>query len=341
MAQRNAQLDWLVFAALGIAWGSSYLFIKIGVETLAPFTLVAGRLAIGTAVLAAVLRLSHQRLPRSRGVYGHLVVVALLGIVIPFSLITWGEQSIDSALAAILNGSVPLFAIVLAALVLPDEPITVNRLVGLLIGFGGVVALTTPDLRAGMGGSLLAELALIGSAVAYAASGVYARRFVRNIPPLTNAFLEVGFAFVITFGLAAAFGHPLATQLQPSSVLAVVWLGLVGSGLAYLAFFWLLSRWGATRTSMVAYLLPVVGIMLGVLVRHETVTTVTLLGTVMVIGGVALANSRYGHRRLVGRGVAPSTPPMEASTVGPGSAGRAVETQSEASPAGGRAQAPR
>ena len=109
MAQRNAQLDWLIFVALGIAWGSSYLFIKIGVETLAPFTLVASRLAIGTAVLALVLRLSRQGLPRRRSVYGHLVVVALLGIVIPFSLITWGEQSIDSALAAILNGSVPLF----------------------------------------------------------------------------------------------------------------------------------------------------------------------------------------------------------------------------------------
>src|SRR5437879_1243063 len=111
MVPRNPQLDWLIFAALGIAWGSSYLFIKIGVETLEPFTLIAGRLAIGTAVLAAVLRVSGQGLPRSRSVYGHLVVMALVGVVIPFSLITWGEQSIDSAFAAILSGSGPLFAI--------------------------------------------------------------------------------------------------------------------------------------------------------------------------------------------------------------------------------------
>jgi drug/metabolite transporter (DMT)-like permease len=340
MTQRNAQLDWLIFAALGIAWGSSYLFIKIGVETLEPFTLIAGRLAIGTAVLAVVLRLSGQGLPRSRSVYGHLVVMALVGVVIPFSLITWGEQSIDSALAAILNGSVPLFAIVLAALVLSDEPITVNRLVGLLVGFGGVVALTAPDLRAGFGGSLLAELALIGSAVAYAASGVYARRFVRDVPPITNAFLEVGFAFVITLALAAAFGHPLRTHLEPSSVLAVIWLGLVGSGLAYLAFFWLLSRWGATRTSMVAYLLPVVGIALGVLVRHETVTLLTVLGAGMVIGGVALANSRYGHRRLIGRS-APPAEPGAPFTSGPGSAARSGAAPQEASAAADRAAAPR
>jgi len=340
MAQRNAQLDWLIFVALGIAWGSSYLFIKIGVETLEPFTLIAGRLAIGTAVLAVLLRLSGQGLPRSRSVYGHLVVIALVGVVIPFSLITWGEQSIDSALAAILNGSVPLFAILLAALVLPDEPITVNRLVGLLIGFGGVVVLTSPNLRGGINSSLLAELALIGSAVAYGASGVYARRFVRDVPPLTNAFLEVGFAFVISLALAVAFGNPLATHLQPSSVLAVVWLGLVGSGLAYLAFFWLLSRWGATRTSMVAYLLPVVGIVLGVLVRHEAVTLLTVLGAGMVIGGVALANSRYGHRRLIGRGAAPA-PPAAAPTSEPGSAARSGAAPQDASQAADRAPAPR
>jgi drug/metabolite transporter (DMT)-like permease len=339
VAQRNAQIDWLIFAALGIAWGSSYLFIKIGVETLAPFTLVASRLAIGMAVLALVLRLSRQGLPRRPSVYGHLVVVALLGIVIPFSLITWGEQSIDSALAAILNGSVPLFAIVLAALVLPDEPITVNRLVGLLIGFGGVVLLTSPNLRAGLSSSLVAELALIGSAVAYGAAGVYARRYVRDVPPLTNAFLEVGFAFVISLGLAVAFGNPLATHVEASTVLAVVWLGLVGSGLAYLAFFWLLSRWGATRTSTVAYLLPVVGLALGMVVRHELVTPLTLVGTAMVLSGVALANSRYGQRRLIGRRAA-AAPPAAAATSGPGSAARAAGPQ-EASPAADRAPAPR
>jgi drug/metabolite transporter (DMT)-like permease len=339
MANRKARIDWLIFAALGIAWGSSYLFIKIGVETLAPFTLVAARLAIGTMVLSLVLRLSRQRLPRQVSVYGHMVVVALLGIVIPFSLITWGEQSIDSALAAILNGSVPLFAIVLAALVLPDEPITINRLVGLLIGFGGVVVLTAPNLRAGQSSSLIAELALIGSAFAYGASGVYARRFVRDIPPLTNAFLEVGFAFVISLAVAFLFGKPLATQVEPSTVLAVVWLGLVGSGLAYLAFFSLLSRWGATRTSTVAYLLPVVGLVLGVLVRHEPVTLLTLIGTAMVLSGVALANSRYGQRRLIGR-ASISEAPAVATTTGPGSAA-GTAAPSEASRAADTAPAQR
>jgi drug/metabolite transporter (DMT)-like permease len=236
-------------------------------------------------------------------------VVGLLGIVIPFSLITWGEQTIDSALAAVLNGTVPLFAIVLAALVLADEPITLNRLTGLAIGFAGVVVLTAPGLQDGFGGSLPGQLALIGASISYAAAGVYARRTVRDVPPLTSAFLEVTFAFVVTLVLAILFCSPWATGLGWEAIGSVVWLGLIGSGLAFLAFFFLLNRWGATRTALVAYLLPVVGIVLGAVVLREAITLPMLAGTALIIGGIALANSRYGHRRLLGRRADPTVQP--------------------------------
>jgi drug/metabolite transporter (DMT)-like permease len=306
MPRRSTPIEWVVFAALGFAWGSSYLFIKIGVETLTPFTLVAGRTAIGAAVLGVVLWLSRERLPRTRAAYGHMLVVAVLGIALPFSLITWGEQTIDSALAAILNATVPLFAIVLAAIVLTDEPITINRLVGLLVGFGGVVMITSPSFSAGLAGSIPGELALIGASVSYGAAGVYARRTVRDLPPLTSAFLEVGLAFLVIVILAFGLENPLGTHVQASTILAVTWLGLIGSGLAFLGFFFLLGRWGATRTSMVAYVLPVVGIVLGVTVRQETVSLPVLGGMALIIGGVALANSGFGHRRLIGRRAASS-----------------------------------
>ena len=301
MADRTGWVDWLVFLALGFMWGSSYLFIKIGVETLTPFTLIALRLGIGLIVLATVVALAREPLPRSPRIYGHLVVMSVISIALPFYLITTAEQSTDSALAAIINGSVPLFTIVIAALALHDEPITVNRLVGLMVGFVGVVVLVSRGLggaRAGDG--LYGELALVGSSISYAAGAVYARRNMRGLRPMIPALFQVAFAFLITATLAVALERPLATVVRPDTVLAVVWLGVLGSGLAYLAFFRLLAHWGATRTTLVAYLLPIVGIVLGALVLNEQVDARIFIGTALVIGGVALVNSRYGRRALFG-----------------------------------------
>lgn len=301
----RSRSDWIIFGALGFFWGSSYLFIKIGVETLTPFTLIAGRLAVGCALLAVVLFAAREPLPRDRRVYGHLVMMGILNIAIPFSLITWGEQSIDSALASIITASVPLFTIVIASVVLIEEPITLNRLVGLLVGFGGVVLLTTPSLGTGAGGSLTGDLAMIGASISYAAGNVYARHNVRGLRPMVQAFFQVFFALVIILILAFTVERPLSLSWTGSAIFAVVWLGLLGSGLAYLCFFRLLARWGSTRSSMVAYLLPVVGIALGFLVLHETIDIRVLLGAALIVGGVALVNSPFGQRRLFGRRATP------------------------------------
>lgn len=302
----TSRLDWLLFIALGGMWGSSYLFIKFGVdEGLTPFTLIAMRLGIGLILLVAVVALARERLPRDGRIYGHLVVMSLVNIVIPFFLITSAEKTVDSALASIINATVPLFAIVIAAFVLQDEPLTVNRLVGLAVGFVGVVILTRGSL--GSGGDLVGQLALLGSALSYGAGAVYARRNMRGIRPMIPALFQVGFAFVISAALALVLEHPLALTITPKAWFSVVWLGILGSGLAYLVSFRLLARWGATRTSMVAYLLPVVGITLGVSLGDETIGLAVIVGTLLVVGGVALANSRLGNRRLFGR-----TPPVEA-----------------------------
>jgi len=299
----TSRLDWLIFLALGLMWGSSYLFIKIGVETLEPFTLIALRLGIGLSVLAAVVLLAREPLPRSPRVYGHLVVMSIINIALPFFLITTAEQSTDSALAAIFAATVPLFVIVIAAFFLHDEPITPGRLAGLAIGFAGVVIIVSPSFAAAVpGSSPYGAIALIGSSISYAVGAVYTRRNVRELRPMIAAAFQVGFAFVSTAALALVLERPFETVVRPDTVISVVWLGILGSGLAYLAFFRLLGRWGATRTSMVAYLLPVVGIVLGVLVLSEQMDIRILLGTALVLGGVALVNSRYGQRRLFGRG---------------------------------------
>jgi drug/metabolite transporter (DMT)-like permease len=310
MTSRTSALDWILFIALGFMWGSSYLFIKIGVETFEPFTLIALRLAIGLMLLVAVVAVAREPLPRTGRMYGHLLFMAVFNIVVPFFLITWAEQSVESALASILNATVPLFAVVIASLVLADEPITVNRLIGLIIGFAGVVVVTSRGLS-GAGGDVAAEIALIGSSVSYAVGAVYARRNVRGLRPMIPAVFQVGIAFAITATLALVLEDPLGVDLVTvpvfslgilgNPIFAVVWLGLLGSGLAYLTFFRILQRWGATRTSMVAYLLPVFGIALGALVLAEPIDARVILGTALILGGAALVNSRYGTRRIFGR----------------------------------------
>jgi drug/metabolite transporter (DMT)-like permease len=308
MLARPARSDWLLLLALGFMWGTSYVFIRRGVETLPTFTLIAARLGIGLLLLASVVRLAREPLPRSPRIYGHLVVMAVVNIVLPFALITTAERSVDSNLAAILNGSVPLVVIVLAALVLHDEPLTVNRLAGLLVGYLGVVVLVSHDLFAATGqSSLEGELALIGSTICYGAGAVYARHTMRGLRPMIPALFQVGFAFVISSLVALLAEDAPAVAWTANAVIAVVWLGVLGSGLAYLVNFRLLARIGATRTSLVAYLLPVVGIISGALMFNEQVDARVIGGTVLILAGVALVNSRYGQRRLFGRTPPPAT----------------------------------
>ena len=300
---RSNPLPWFLFLALGAMWGSSYLFIKLGVESLQPWQLIATRLAIGAIVLwVIVIGLARQRLPRDARTYGHLVVMSVLNITAPFFLITWAEQSVDSALASIINGAVPLFVVVPAAMFLRDEPITLNRLIGLPLGFVGVVLLVVEDLGVG-GSNALGALALLTSTALYGLGNVYARLNVRHLPSMVPALLQVSFALIWSTVLMFAFeGPPSIEALTPTAIVSVGWLGVFGSAFAYLAYFRLLSEWGANRTSLLAYLLPIVGIGLGVVVRDESLDAFVVLGTACILAGIAIANSRRGRRRLWGRG---------------------------------------
>lgn len=320
MDTRGSRIDWLIFVALGFFWGSSYLFIKIGVDHgLQPFTLIMFRLLIGLVLLGAVVAVAREPLPREPRMYGHLFVMGVINVAIPFSLITFAEQTVDSSLAAVINGAVPLFVIVIAALFLKGETVTVNRLVGLAIGFVGVAILVGIDITDFSSANTIGELALLGATISYAIGNVYAKAHVHGLRPMIPAVFQVFFGLLVTGVLAFAIERPLAVAWVPESLFAVVWLGLLGSGLAYLCYFRILQHWGATRTSMVAYLLPVVGIGLGALVLSEPVSASTLIGTVLVIGGIALVNSRYGTRPLFNQGI---PPPAGRDAAAPTSASR-------------------
>jgi drug/metabolite transporter (DMT)-like permease len=296
---RSSRIDWLIFIALGFFWGSSYLFIKIGVDHgLQPFTLIMFRLLIGFALLATVVAVAREPLPRDARTYGHLAVMGAINIAVPFALITFAEQTVDSSLASVINGAVPLFVIVIAALFLKGETITLNRVAGLIVGFLGVALLVGFDVTDLSSANAVGELALIGATISYAIGAVYSRRNIHGLRPMIPALFQVFFGLLITGTLAFITERPLAVEWVSESLLAVIWLGLLGSGLAYLCFFRILQHWGATRTSLVAYLLPVYGIALGALVLNERIDVTTLAGTALIIGGIALVNSKYGTRPL-------------------------------------------
>ena len=299
--QRSTQV-WLAFLLLALAWGSSYLWIKIGLGSLTPLTLVAGRLLFGAAFLALVVASAREELPRTRRMYGHLLVMSVINIVVPFTLITVGEQSIDSALASILNATVPLGVIVIAPFFLPDERITPARVAGLAVGFAGVILLVAPDLVNLGDSDITGELMLLGSSLSYAIGNVYNRKNVRGLRPMIPALFQVSFAAVIIVALAAIIDRPWeAFSPEPVAIVAVVWLGILGSGIAYLCYFFVLQHWGATRTSTIAYVLPVVGIALGFVVLGDPITINRIAGTALIIAGVAVVNGGAALRSVGAR----------------------------------------
>jgi drug/metabolite transporter (DMT)-like permease len=311
----SARFDWLLFLLLSFFWGSSYLFIKIGVDAgLAPFTLVALRLFVGFVLLAVVVGAAREPLPRDGRTYGHLIVLGFFSVALPFSLITWAEVHVDSALAATLTAPVPLFVIPIAALMLRDERITLAKVAGVTIGLVGVAVLVGFDVTTIGRTDLTPQLALIGAAMSYALGGVYARRFVHGLRPMIPALFQVLFAMLMAAAAALVVERPsaLLELLSFHAVFAVVWLGLFGSGMAYLLFYRLLGAWGPTRVSLVAYLLPVWGIALGALVLSEVIHEGLLIGTALVIGGIALVNLQSLRALVTSRRAEPAEPEVAA-----------------------------
>jgi drug/metabolite transporter (DMT)-like permease len=309
---------WGLFVLLSVVWGSSYLFIKIGLEEgMTPLTLVATRTILGTALLAIVMRWQKARLPRLAGTWLLMGIVGATNIVIPYVLITWGELHISSGMAGILTAMVPLFTVVLASLVLHDEPVTVSRAAGLAIGFVGVVALALPSLSAAGGADgmiTVAGMAAVGlAAISYAIAAVYTRKRLVGKPVMTEADgslrpptpLEISFGqvfvgMILITGLALVFERPegglLALPSNGKAVLSMLWLGLFGTGIAYLLYFAIISRWGATRATLIAYVMPVVAIGLGFVVLGERLRLLELVGAALIIGGVVLVNANFGLR---------------------------------------------
>lgn len=277
--------------ALSSIWGSSYMLIKIGLDTVPPVTVAAARIALGAATLLVVARMRGLRLPRGVRAWTPFAVMAVVGNALPFSLIAWGETRIPSGLTAILLGVVPVSTMVLAHICTTDERFTANKLAGLAAGFAGLAVLVGPDMLDGLGGTLAGKLAVVGAALCYATSIVYARR-LRNVPVVVSGAASLTVATVIIVPLSLIVEAPWQASPSAASLAALVLLGVVGTALATLIFFRLVAGAGATFTSLINYLIPLFGVLWGAAVLAERLPTTAFAGLALILSAIALVNRR-------------------------------------------------
>ena len=284
-----------MFVLLSAIWGSSFLWIKLALESggdgFTPLRLVFFRVLFGTTGLLVLLLVRRMPLPRDLATLRACALVGFFNTALPFVLISWGETRIASGMAAILNGSQPLFTIVIAHYALHDEPFTLEKAGALVGGFAGVVLLMSRDLGSGLGGAW-GQLAVLVATLSYAGASTYARRTLRGLPPLVQACTPLLFStvYLAVAVLVADRRGALPTAALPW--VAVGWLGLLGSCLAYLLAYTLMSTWGATRTSTVTYVMPAVGLLLGWLVLGERVDWRMLAGGTLIVGSLLVVNVR-------------------------------------------------
>lgn len=270
----------------------------MGLQGLSPTQLVLGRLVTGALVLALVLAARRQSPGLGVTDWAHLAVLGVVSNVAPFFLFAWGEQRVSSGLAGMANATTPLFTVALAIAALPDERPTPARLAGLAMGFAGALVILAPWQAGKTVGTLGGELACLGAAATYGVGFVYTRRFISNraITPLSLAAGQVA-AAAVALALFAPVTAGGAVNLTPKVVAAVVTLGAVNTGLAYLLYHFLVREAGATRASTVTYLIPVVAVILGVVALGESAGWNLLAGGAIVIAGVALIEGRLSWRR--------------------------------------------
>ena len=292
----------LLLITLAALWGPSFLFIKVAVEEIPPLTLVLGRVAVGAAFLLIVLLSQGRRLPTDRRLWRHLAVVAMLHNALPWVLLSWGEQYIDSALASILNGTTPLFTIILAHFLVAGDRMTVPKMLGVLLGFAGLFLLILPSLSGGGQASTWGLLAVTAAAAVYGVAMIYSRNHLRGLPPLVAPASQLLLATGYMLPVALLVDRPWTLD-RPSTVAlgSLFLLGILGTGLAFIVYYRLLETANPTYISMVTYVIPVFGVVLGVLVLGEQLTWYALAGFALILLGVMVVNGLFANHMPIWR----------------------------------------
>lgn len=301
MTSRRDSLDWLMLLTLVAMWGSSFYFVEIAIRTVTPITLVAVRVALAAVLLLGAMRALELRMPRSRAAWRFFFVLALIGYCLPFFLIAWGQQTIDSGLAGVVVGFMPLATLLMAHRYIAGERVTPAKLIGFVLGFAGLCVLLGPDAFdqwQGTGTALLGQLACLGAAICYAGNSVVTKRM-----PITHALVAsaatTAIAAVLMGVAALVWDRPWGLRPDAKAVAVCLWLGLGPTAIATIVYFRLIARAGPTFMSIVNYLNPLVALAAGALLLDEPVRPTALIALALILGGIAIA-TRWDARKRGG-----------------------------------------
>ena len=304
-------LEWALLILLSILWGGSFFFAEVALEGMQPFTIVFFRVSLAAATLIGIVYATGQTMPGDLRLWLAFFVMGLANNIVPFSLITWGQTQITGGLASILNATTPLFAVFLAHFFTRDERLTLNRLAGVAIGLFGVVVMIGTDVLAGIGLNVLAQIAVLGAALAYGISGVYGRRFA-SLSPIVPAAGMLTASSVMMLPVMLVVDQPWAAPLPGLTVWsAVIGMAVVSTAAAYLIYFRILASAGATNILLVTLLVPVSAILLGVFILGERLELQHLIGMALITAGLAAIDGRplrLVRRRRRGGSPAPTEP---------------------------------
>jgi drug/metabolite transporter (DMT)-like permease len=295
--------EWLMLITLSLLWGGSFFFVGVAVVELPPLTIVTLRVGLAAITLWIIVLFMGLSLPKSPNVWVAFLIMGLLNNVIPFSLIVWGQTHIASGLASVLNATTPLFGVIVVGLLLVDERATAMKLVGVAVGFLGVVMMIgIPSLDSVKQGTILAQIAILGAALSYAFASVFGRRFkAMGLKPIIIAAGQVTGSTALLAPVAFYVDGPLAL-LGPGSPSIMVWasiltLAVFSTALAYILYFKILASSGATNILLVTLLVPVSAIFLGLLFLNETLQWVNLAGMALIAIGLSAIDGRLWKRK--------------------------------------------
>lgn len=283
--------DYGLLAALAALWGGSFILIKLALVAVPPATITAARLAIGAAFLGAVALFRTGRIARDGRTIALILLVGLVGNAAPFGLIAWGEEVVDAGLASILMGIMPIATLVMAHFLSPGETLTLNKFIGVAIGFAGLVVLVGPALLLDLGDDGVRQAAILGAALCYGVSAILTRKLVGEPRlPLGAAILSAGALWMLPVALILERPWTLAFDAGPA--LAVLVLGLFSTAVAMLLLFQVLDRQGAGFFGQVNYLVPLMGVFWAVTILGETPGVRAWIALALILIGIAVARGR-------------------------------------------------